>query len=199
MGKSRAGGAALVAAAVVLSGCGAGDGKGTTTAPTSATEQPGNPWDLPLEQRLALFDPCAEIPIDAIEHGIGRPAEQVRGYERHRPGDRMACNWRTDDAELTILTTWKSPEDYLADRELTVVNTREELNGRVGMRLVDAIGDPDRWCLHLLFTERGAVWIQVHLNNFDKEFDGQRVPNACAVMDQVSEPLMEHLPEGDFH
>lgn len=192
----------MVAAAVVLSGCGTGDGGETTTttatATTSAAEQQGNPWDLPLEQRPVLFDPCTEIPIEAIEQGIGRPAEQVRGYERHRPGDRMACNWRTGDADLTILTTWKSPEDYLADREFTVVNTREELNGRAGMRLVDAIGDPDRWCLQLLFTERGTTWVQVHLNNFDKEFDGQLVPNACAVIDQVSQPVMEYLPKGDF-
>ena len=63
----------LVAAAVVVSGCGADHGEGTTTS--ASPEAPVNPWDLPLEERPDLFDPCAEIPIEAVEEALGGPVE----------------------------------------------------------------------------------------------------------------------------
>ena len=110
----------------------------------------------------------------------------------------MACGWRAEDAELTILSTWKSRREYLADRSFDVVSAQEELNGRVGMRLLDAIGHPEESCLQLFFTERGTAWIQVHLQNLYMEFDGQRRSNACEVIDQVSQPVMSYLPKGDF-
>ncbi|GLB65323.1 hypothetical protein NCCP2495_32030 [Dietzia sp. NCCP-2495] len=200
VGKSRAVGAALAAAVLVLSGCGTRDGEDTTTAATasSATEQSGSPWDLPLEQRPALFNPCTEIPIAAIEQGLGGPVTPVDAFENHRPGDLMSCGWRAEEADLTVLSTWKSREEYRTDRSFDVVSAQEELNGRVGMRLLDAIGDPDRSCLQLFFTERGTAWVQVHLTNPYKELDGQRLPNACVVIDQFSQPIMEYLPKGDF-
>ncbi|NLE82203.1 MAG: DUF3558 family protein [Rhodococcus sp.] len=192
----------MIAAVVVLSGCGTGDGEETTSttaeATTSAAEQPGNPWDLPLEQRPALFDPCAEVPIEVIEQGLGSPVSPVAAYENHLPKDLMSCGWRSENAELTILTTWKSREDYQADRSFDVSSTHEELNGRVGMRLLDAIGNPDETCLQLFFTERGTAWIQFHITDLYLEFEGQRRSNACEVMEQVSQPIMEHLPKGDF-
>jgi len=202
VGKSRALGTAVIAAVVVLSGCGTGDGEETTSttaeATTSAAEQPGNPWDLPLEQRPALFDPCTEVPVEAIEQGLGGPVTPVDAFENHRPGDLMSCGWRAEEADLTVLSTWKSREEYRTDRSFDVVSAQEKLNGRVGMRLLDAIGDPDRSCLQLFFTERGTAWVQVHLTNPYKELDGQRLPNACVVIDQFSQPIMEYLPKGDF-
>ena len=64
----------MVAVAVVLSGCATGDGnnQGATTTSPAADEAPANPWDVPLEQRPALFDPCEEIPIEAVEEAIDR-------------------------------------------------------------------------------------------------------------------------------
>ena len=191
----------MAAAVLVLSGCGTGDGEETTTtatATTSAAEQPGNPWDLPLEQRPALFDPCTEIPVEAIEQGLGGPVKPFSEIESHSPGDLMSCGWKTEEAYLIMLSTWKSREKYLADRSFDVVSAHEELNGRVGMRMLDATGDPDRSCIQLFFTERGTAWLQVHLNDVFLEFSGQRRANACEVIDQVSQPIMTYLPKGEF-
>jgi len=191
----------LAAAILVLSGCGTSDGEETTTTATataSAAEQPGNPWDLPLEQRPALFDPCTEIPVEAIEQGLGGPVKPVGAFENHLPGDLKSCGWRAEEADLTMLSTWKSREDYLTDHSFDVVSTWEELNGRVGMRILEAKWNPDRSCIQLFFTERGTTWVQVHLKALYMELEGQRRTNACEFIDQVTQPVMAYLPKGDF-
>ena len=110
----------------------------------------------------------------------------------------MSCGWRAEEADLIMLSTWKSRREYLADRSFDVVSAQEELNGRVGMRLLDANWNPDESCYQLFFTERGTAWVQVHLKDLYMEFDGQRRANACEVIDQVSQPIMTYLPKGDF-
>ncbi|MBB0968956.1 DUF3558 family protein [Dietzia aerolata] len=200
VGKRRAIGAALAAVGVVLSGCGTADGDDTTTTTptTSVAEQSDSPWDLPLEQRPALFDPCAEIPVEAIEQGLGGPVTPVPEYTSHKPGELMSCGWRSEDADLSVLSTWKTREEYLADRSFDVANPQQELAGREGMRLLDAIGDPEESCLQLFFTERGTTWIQINLNGLLNEFNSQRVQNACQVFEQISLPIVAYIPKGDF-
>lgn len=103
---SRGVGAVLAAAAVVVSGCGAGDGEGTTTS--ALPEAPVNPWDLPLEERPDLFDPCAEIPIEAVEEALGGPVELDEQLRIERPGELLSCGWRNREVIFNVLSTWKS-------------------------------------------------------------------------------------------
>ncbi|MDO8394341.1 MAG: hypothetical protein Q7T31_08140, partial [Dietzia sp.] len=79
----------------------------TTTSPAAA-EETINPWDLPIEQRPALFDPCAEIPIEAVEQGVGGPVEPSEQLHNHRPGELFSCGWKNDEVLIDILSTWKS-------------------------------------------------------------------------------------------
>ena len=198
VGKRKAIGAALVAVGVVLSGCGTADGDDTTTTTptTSVAEQSNSPWDLPLEQRPALFDPCAEIPVESIEQGLGGPVTPVPEYENHKPGELLSCGWETEEVEINILSTWKSRNDYIADRTFTVENN--EINGRPGMRGLDNIGDRDFSCVQLFFTERGTVWLMLGLLDLYKEFRGVRLADPCWALEEVISPIMPHFPEGDF-
>lgn len=196
VGKSRTVGAALVAASMMLSGCGT-SGEGSTAPSTSSVAEPSNnPWDLPLEQRPALFDPCAEIPIEAVEQGLGGPVEPVEEFVSHKPGELLSCGWETEATDISILSTWKGRSDYIADRTITVEDNA--IGDRPGMRGLDNIDDSGRSCIQLFFTERGTVWLMISLLSSFREFRGERFADACSALEQVIPPIMAHYPQGDF-
>lgn len=198
VGKRRAIGAALAAVGVVLSGCGTADGDDTTTTTptTSVAEQSDSPWDLPLEQRPALFDPCAEIPDEAVAEGFGEPVQRTERYVNHKPGELMSCGWESEDVEINILSTWKSRDDYIADRTFTV--EENEIGGRPGMRGLDNINDGGRTCIQFFFSERGTIWLKTNLLGRFREFNGEQFADACKALNQMVIPVIPHLPEGDF-
>lgn len=198
MRAARAIGAALIAAGMVLSGCAAGGGEETPPTTSSAAAGPVSPWDLPVEQRPALFDPCTELPLEAIEQGLGGPVEPVEQYARHQPGELMACGWRTGQADISVLATWKSRTEYLADRTFTVVDGQNEIGGRTGMRMLDAMDTTERSCLQLFFTERGTVWVKFDLIDIFRKFKGEQPADACRALDQAILPIMQHYPQGGF-
>lgn len=182
----------------MLSGCGT-SGEGSTAPSTSSVAEPSNnPWDLPLEQRPALFDPCAEIPIEAVEQGLGGPVEPVNSRTHHRPGELMSCAWRTEEASISILGTWKSYDDYLADRTLNAVEPEYDIGGKLGMRMLDSRRVNDRACYQLFFSESGTVLLALDLYDLLRKFNGQRDTDACSALEQVALPITAHLPSGDF-
>lgn len=199
VGKIRSVGAAVIAAGLALFGCASGGDEETpTTTTSSAAAGPINPWNLPIEQRPALFDPCSELPVEAVEQGLGGPVEPVEQFTRHQPGGLMACGWATEEAQIIVLATWKSRDEYLADRTVTVMNQEHEVAGRTGMRLLDAIDTSERSCLQLFFTKRGTTWTKFDLIDRFREFEGERFVDACTAMEQVIPPIVAHYPEGDF-
>lgn len=199
VGKIRTVGAALIAAGVVLSGCASGGGEETpTTTTSSAAAGPVNPWDLPLEQRPALFDPCTELPVEAVEQGLGGPVEPVEEYTRDQPGELMACGWTTAQAHISVLATWKSRDEYLADEGFTVVAPEHELSGRAGIRALNSADKTNRACYQIFFTERGTVWLHLSLRAALREFNGERFADSCWALEQVIPPIMAHFPQGDF-
>ncbi|WP_314035902.1 DUF3558 family protein [Dietzia sp. CH92] len=201
MGRSGALGAALVAAGVVLSGCASADGEegptSTTTSPAAA-EESGNPWDLPIEQRPALFDPCAQIPIEAVEGGLGAPVQPVEEFFNHRPDELISCGWESAEAHFTVLSTWKSREEYLSDEMFDLRDESAEVIGREGMRLSKSTDAFNSTCLQLFFTSQGTVWFELGLTNALNEFRGERTADACSVIGRAIEPLVPLIPEGDF-
>ena len=200
VGKSRAFVAALVAAGVVVSGCASADGgeeTSTTTSPAAA-EEPGNPWDLPIEQRPALFDPCAEIPIEAVEQVLGAPVQEIDEFTRHNPGSLMVCGWESEEAHFSVLSTWKSRDEYLADEMFEVRDENSEVAGRSGIRLSNADDMFNSTCIQLFFTSQGTVWLELALVNSLNEFRGERRSDACRAMDEAVDPVMTLIPKGDF-
>lgn len=199
VGKIRSVGAAVIAAGLALFGCASGGDEETpTTTTSSAAAGPINPWNLPIEQRPALFDPCSELPVEAVEQGLGGPVEPVQQFTRHQPGGLMACSWATEHAEINVLSTWKSRDQYLKDASFTVVDPEFELGGRESMRMLDATDSTERACLQVFFTERGATWLMLDLIDRFREFDGERFVDPCNVLEQVGLPIIEHLPKGNF-
>ncbi|UVE96512.1 DUF3558 domain-containing protein [Dietzia sp. B32] len=180
-------------AGVVLSGCASADGGDETTTSPTVTENPGNPWDLPIEQRPALFDPCAEIPIEAIEEGVGAKVDPNSSLTRHEPGSLMACGWTNEQVHVTAAASWKSRAQFLNDKSLRQV----EQGGR-RMRMVEVGDQTGSTCLQLFFTSRGATWIKVDVVNGLGEFRGNRFVEACDALDQAIAPLLKFVPEGDF-
>ncbi|MDX2358888.1 DUF3558 family protein [Dietzia sp. PP-33] len=184
---------------MVLSGCVAGqaDDQATTTSPTTA-EAPSNPWDLPIEQRPALFDPCAEIPVEAVEQGVGGPVEPVDEYTRHQPGGLMVCGWSTDEVDLSVLATWKSRDDYLNDDMFKVQDLSYEVMDRPGLRVGESDDYTKKTCIQIFFTARGTIWTKLDLFGAFHEFKGERFADPCESLDEAMVPIMASFPEGDF-
>lgn len=185
-------GAALLAATVVLSGCGTGDESATTTSPPP--EASVNPWDLPLEERPALFDPCAEIPFEAIQEGAGSPVTRDDQFRISEPGELLACGWRSDEIIFSALSTWKSRDEYLNDRAFIPIEN--SMSGRPGLELRDTVGTHS--CQQAFFTSSGTVFLAIDLVTGMSTFRGEHFSEACDVLDEVTAPILSSLPEGDY-
>nr|WP_241728305.1 DUF3558 family protein [Dietzia maris] len=201
VGKSRAFVAAVVAAGVVLSGCASADGgedKSTTTTSPAAAEEPGNPWDLPIEQRPALFDPCAEIPIEAIEEGVGGAVHPIDEYANNERGELISCGWKSNEVHVSVLGTWKSHDEYLSDPNFVVDNRNDEIGARNAIQMTERSNRAEDSCLNLLFTGRGTVWIKVTMSTALRYFRQERSVPPCHALDEVASSIVAFVPEGDY-
>ncbi|WP_347237874.1 DUF3558 family protein [Dietzia sp. DQ11-44] len=198
MGTLR-GPAAALAACAVMSACGVSqdNDQATTTSPAAA-EETINPWDLPIEQRPALFDPCAEIPIEAVEQGVGGPVEANELLSRHEPGGLMVCGWKSRSVHVNVLSTWKPREAYVSDPGFVVKELNKETSGRKSLLLAEKGDSSDSTCLQLFFTPAGTVWIKLDLVSALNEFSGKRFTKACDALDVAVLPIIPHLPLGDI-
>lgn len=191
--------ATTLVAAVVTAGCASGDGQDpvTTTSPAVA-EAAGNPWDLPLGERPPLFDPCAEIPIEAVSEGAGKPVEPDEQFGQHQPGRLMACGWKNEEIRISALGTWKSYSDYVADPASILGPGSVEVNGRDAVQMTDDGDQSGNACHHLFFTESGTVIISVWMLDVLDRFRGDPFSESCDTLEVVEVPIMKHVPEGDF-
>ena len=196
--RTSKGAAAAVAACVVLCGCVSGEASDQTTTSPAGTEVASNPWDLPIEQRPALFDPCTEIPVQAIEQGVGGPVEPDERLTNHRPGELMTCGWTNRKVQFNAIGTWKSRSEYLADPGFVLKEDGAVIAGRKSLRMAEVGDGTDRTCLHLFFTNRGTVYLKLDLVGGLSEFRGVRFSKACDALDQAIEPVVSYIPEGDF-
>lgn len=196
--KLRAAAAVLVASCVVVSGCTSSGEEEAATASEPVVEPPSNPWDLPLEQRPPLFDPCEEIPIEAVEEGVGAPME---------PGDLRGvievegvktCDWMNKEIRLTVLSTWKSHKQYLADPELVLEDSQYSVTSRDGMLMKRSDETFSTTCHALFFTGAGTVLISLVLNTSLGEFQGTFLNDSCDVISRVLGPIVGKIPQGDF-
>ena len=191
-------GAVLVAAAMVLAGCTTDDGvdQVSTTTNPSATEQPGNPWDLPLEQRPPLFDPCEEIPIEAVEAGVGSGVEPDPELRIHQPGELMSCAWMNNEVIFAVLSTWKSRSSYLSDSSF--IASDAEVENRVGLRLIGHADMGAHACQQLFFTSQGTVFISIDMISGLSSFKGVNFVDPCEALEESLQGVMSYVPGGDF-
>lgn len=190
--------AAVLAAGLVLSGCASGGEESPTTTTTAVAESPSNPWDLPLEQRPPLFDPCEEIPVAVVEEAIGGPTDAQPNLSKSELGVLQACGWRSEDVLLDVAATWKSFDRFLVNPTGVIDEIDTQVTGRSALRMTDrADGVPDV-CRYFFFTERGTVVASVGLNGTLGEFRGERFTHVCDALDAVAGPIVQLIPEGDF-
>ena len=191
--------AAAIAACVVLAGCASGQVSGeTTTTSPAAPDTPGNPWDLPIEQRPALFDPCAEIPIEVVEAAVGSPLEWVENLKNSQPNLLISCGWENEEVNFGLVSTWKSREEYLADSSFTLRDSQAKIGNRSGLRLAESIDAFGSTCLMLFFTSQGTVWVNLDLVTGLNRFKGQQQTDACDALDQAVLEIVQFIPEGEF-
>ncbi|MGN0099370.1 MAG: DUF3558 family protein [Dietzia sp.] len=183
----------------MLSGCASADGEegptSTTTSPAAA-EESGNPWDLPIGQRPALFDPCAEIPVEAIADGVGSPVREDGELRIDRPGELLACGWKNDEVIFGALSTWKSREDYLQDESF--VASELAVSGRDGLRLLSKADMGSNSCRQLFFSSEGTLFLSVSLIHGLAAFKGQNFADPCTALEESIRPVMQYLPGKDF-
>ena len=184
----------LVAAAVVVSGCGADDGEGTTTS--ASPEAPVNPWDLPLEERPDLFDPCAELPIEAVEEALGGPVELDEQLRIERPGELLSCGWKSNEAIFGVVGTWKSREEYISDTSF--VHAEIKSGSRRGLRLVDKSDLGANRCRDVFFSASGAVFISLDLFTGTTAFKGKDFTEPCKALTQISQTILSYTGTGSF-
>lgn len=189
---------AVVAAGIVLSGCGSGGEGGETTTSSPVAEASGNPWDLPLEQRPPLFDPCTELPLASVEEALGTPVVLEEDLKNHEPRRLMSCGWSNGEAFFGVLSTWKSRQEYLSDSAFVVRDPASAVSGRVGLRATNEGDSAERSCTQLFFTSRGTFMVSVDLVGGLSEFRGERFVKACDALDVAIRPVMRSVPEGDF-
>lgn len=189
-----------VAAVVVLSGCAAAGGDSDVRVDPSTSqvivESQADPWELPLEERPELFDPCAEIPVEAVEEGVGSPVRPDDELRINRPGELFACGWKNEEVLFGVLSTWKSRGDYLRDESF--VASESEVLGRPGLRLLSKADMGDNSCRQLFFSSEGTLFVSVDLIHGLASFKGQVFANSCSVLDEAIVPVVQHLPDGDF-
>ncbi|PWD94436.1 DUF3558 domain-containing protein [Dietzia maris] len=202
VGRSRAVCGALVAALVVLSGCASADGEEetppTTTTSAAAPEDSGNPWDLPVAQRPALFDPCAEIPVEAVEGVVGTPVDSAENLRNHDQGELFSCGWKNDEILFGVAGTWRARHEFLSDRAFEAIDNQSMVAGRPGIRARDRGDQFDTTCYQVFFTSRGAVVLNINLIDSLGTFQDVQFAEACEVLDEVIEPILDYIPEGDF-
>lgn len=186
----------LVAAVMVLSGCVSDAEDVTTTSPSPET--PVNPWDLPLEERPDLFDPCAEIPVEAIEEALGGPVEQADLLHNYEPYNLHTCGWQTDEVLFGVVGTWKSKQQFLTDPKFGPFDTQAQVNGRPSIRAVDRTDQSENTCYQAFFTSRGTVMVNANSVSSLGEFQGERFLTGCEILDRSIGPIMKFVPEGDL-
>ena len=199
VGRSRGVAAAVVTVGMIAAGCGSADGGEDTPTTTSAAaaEESGNPWDLPVEQRPALFDPCADVPTDAVERAVGAPVRREARLTKSDPGNLHTCGWITDELIVDLVATWKSHADYLLDPTGVIADETYPVSDRIALRLLDRADDPNT-CRYLFFTGQGTVAISTSLTTTFKTFRGERFADVCDVLHEVSSPLVQFVPPGDY-
>ena len=196
--KLRAAAAVLVASCVVVSGCTSSGEEEAATASEPVVEPPSNPWDLPLEQRPPLFDPCDEVSTEVVEEGVGAPTKLNEDLAVYDPPGLISCAWSNDELLISVLATWKSFDDYLDDSNFAVSSRGFQVYGRERMRLTQPEQSMQQTCHSLFFTGEGTLMISLSLLSSLNEFRGERFLEGCAVLDQIEGSIVDVLPEGDF-
>lgn len=169
-----------------------------TTTTTAVAQESGNPWDLPLEQRPPLFDPCEEIPEAVVEEALGGRVEHQPSLTKSEPGELQACGWKSKEVLLDVAVAWKSFDDFLVHPTGVIDAHSFPVAGRNAVRLLDRVDGTPNVCRYLLFTERGTVAISVGLNSTLGSFRGEHFTHVCDALDAVADPIVHMIPEGDF-
>ncbi|WP_149361085.1 DUF3558 family protein [Lolliginicoccus suaedae] len=156
-------GAGLVLAAGLLAGCGlpvATEGAGeATTVPATPPAQVRPP---------ALFDPCTDIPDEALEAvGVERDSQYMSIYGNPKISgehwdDHRECAWRGEDHRIFIVSEMRSL-DEVRQRPIASVVTDVVINGRAGVRSnLESCGA--FLCAEIaLPTGEGTVWVNLRL------------------------------------
>lgn len=189
---------AAAAVGVLLSGCAATDGGNGVTMSSPVVEASGNPWDLPLDQRPPLFDPCTELPVASVEEALGSSVVPSKDLRNNQPGSLMSCGWKNSEALLGVLSTWKSKQEYLTDPATVVEDESADYSGRAGILLTDMSNGRDSTCRFLLFTSRGTVMISQTLITGLREYKGEHFVDGCDALRGSVTPILASVPGGDF-
>ncbi|WP_278314235.1 DUF3558 family protein [Lolliginicoccus levis] len=160
----RGAAAGLVLAAGLLVGCGLpvateGGGEATTIAATPTAPQ----------RPPALFDPCTDIPDEALEAvDVERDSQYMSLYGTVKLSgehwdDHRECAWRGEDHRIFIVSEMRSL-DEVRQRPIASVVTDVVINGRAGIRSnLDSCGA--RLCAEIaLPTGEGTVWVNLRLS-----------------------------------
>ena len=168
----------------------------TTTSPSPETA--ANPWDLPLEERPALFDPCTEIPIDAVEEGLGGPVQVDEALLNHQSEKLHTCAWRDGELLYVITVTWLDKRGFLDDPEFGEIDTEAKVFDRPSFQMRDSGDTSGATCYRVFFTSRGAAVANVNLMKSMGQYRGDTFVDSCDILNESIGPIIRHLPAGDF-
>ena len=185
----------------VLPGGGGGElGDGTATVVSSApavAAATGNPWDLPLDQRPPLFDPCTEIPESALREAGFTPDMRKPELTMRKPGEGMACAWGNSEVLANMISVWRTPEE-VREMEHIAFQGVIEVDGRNAEEYFEVGDYGHRTDRAFFYTGRGAVSLSISSVSAVREFKGRYGVDAREVFRSTSSPFVAAIPSGDY-
>ncbi|MDO5663322.1 MAG: DUF3558 family protein, partial [Brachybacterium sp.] len=171
------------------------DERAQTTEGDTTTSVEANPYELPLEERPPLFDPCTEIPEEALEEAGFTPEDKDQNFFIDDHAMINGCQWTNDDLMLSVASYWYSLEEMVANNDFQLQEPFPDQD-----RSGQFFKDPNRRDgaeLAIFSTTRGVVIIDGQFASILPTFRGEPTTDLKAAFITTSIPLVNALPE-DF-
>lgn len=165
----------LVALAPGLGACNGGDEGGSTGAATSSAE-------------AKLWDPCTQIPDDALQRAGVDPRTKESGIAGVHQSGWEICNWKGKLYTLSVLSGERSMQE-IVNKEGNVDLQDVVIAGRAGQQFRVAGGTKDLTCDVVFPSEQGAVEMTL-INRASLD----NPENPCTLLTRVGEVLVPILP-----
>lgn len=137
-----------------------------------------------------LWDPCSEIPDDALEAANVDPATEESGIGGVHQSGWEICTWKGDKYHFTVYSTARSVAEF--EQKPGQVDFRDvTIAGREGRQFKVEGASMDFACDVLFPAQQGVVQIGV-LNRASLE--PEELDDPCVYMRQVGEVLVPLFP-----
>ncbi|RDI49368.1 DUF3558 domain-containing protein [Nocardia mexicana] len=166
----------LAAMVPAMAACNDGGGNGTSGSATATAE-------------AKLWDPCTQIPDDALVRAGVDPKTEESGIAGVHQSGWEICNWKGKQYTLSVLSG-KRTADEIVNKEGNVEQQDVVVAGRAGRQFRVNGGTKDLTCDVVFPATQGAVELTL-INRASLD----NPENPCALLGRVGDQLVPILPK----